>query len=119
MATDFVQLAKAVGQKATLDTEQQLAEIEQQKNAVNQKFNMSIADMKLQLSEQKNVDNKIKFEEKRSKLRANLLKDVLTAQGSGVGPVAVGGDLLEGFAPATEQGAENLPLIDMQSQRQV
>ncbi len=76
-------------------------------------LDIAISQEELKKNEQEAVKNQIKFEEKQAKIKADLIKNAV--QGNAFGPVAVGGDMLEGFAPASEPDADGLPLIDINS----
>lgn len=114
MANTFVDLAKAIGQSQSLDTQQSISDLRMRKKSVNQMLDMAIAEEELKKTEQDKVKEDIKFEEKRAKIRADLLKNAIDQQ---QGPVAVGGNLMEQFAPDVAPEAVGLPMIDQNSQQ--
>ena len=109
----FLNIAKAIGQKQTIDTDEKLSTLKAHKNSVNQMLDMAITKTEMQKTEQKAMQDKIKYEEKRAKLKTDFIKSMVDQQQAG--PVAVGGNLVEQFAPETAPDAQDLPMIDMNS----
>lgn len=114
MINQFTELAKALGQKQMLDTEQKINNLRTQKQSVNQALDLAIAQEEMVKTEQKAVQNQVKYDEKREKLKADLIKTMVDAQ-QGQGPVAIGGNLVSQFAPEVAPDAQDLPMIDMNS----
>jgi hypothetical protein len=109
----FVEMAKAIGQSQALNTEQAISDLRLRKKSVNQMLDAAIAQEELKKTEQDKVKEDIKYEEKRTKIRQDLLKSAID---QGAGPVAVGGNLMQQFAPDVEPEAVGLPLLDQNSQ---
>jgi len=112
---NFADLAKAIGQKKTIDTTEKIDNLNSQKASMNQAFDMAIGQEKMQQTEQKAMQSQMKFEEQRSKLKADLIKNMIDKQQAG-GSVAVGGDMLGQYAELpTDNDAREMPMIDMNS----
>lgn len=112
---NFLELAKAVGQKQSIDSSEQLDQLNTQKASMNQSFDMAIGQVKMKQTEQKAQQSQIKFEEQKSKLKADLIKGMIDKQQAG-GSVAVGGDMLGQFANIPTDGdARDMPMIDANS----
>jgi len=63
------------------------------------------------------VENEIKYEQRVEKLKRDIAKQAAKAeQQLAQGPVAIGGNLVDNFAPPVEQEAEGLPVLQEMNQ---
>jgi hypothetical protein len=111
---NFSEMAKAVAEAQALETSDKITEMKAQKDSANQMMTIAIAQEELKKNEQDAQKEQIKSQQKKAKIKGELLKTMAQNE---AGPLAIGDDLVGQFAPPVESGAENLPLIDMNSQR--
>ena len=109
---DFRELAKAIGEKRYIDTEEKITDLKAQKTSMNQMIDIALSQAELVKTEQKANQDAIKYEQKRDKLKADLVKTMIDNQAN-KGPMAIGGDLVGQYAPEVAPDARDMPMIDV------
>lgn len=107
---DFVKLAQAVAETQAINTSEKITQLKERKDSVTQMMDIAISQEELKKNEQDAERNRIKSEQKRAKIKADLLKSAIESQAQG--PVAIGGNLLNQFGPEVQPDAADLPMID-------
>jgi hypothetical protein len=108
--SNFEEMAKAMSEKQTLSTEQEISQLQGQKKLYDAEIDKMLAVLNQKKVKEDAIKSQIKFEQKERQIQADLLKSAIDDQAKS--GTAIGGNLVDGFAPEVEPGAENLPLID-------
>lgn len=109
---NFKDMAMALAQKNSIDTDAQLSELKNQKDSALQFFNLQIAQAELQKNEQNAVQNQMKADEKRNKLKMDLITKFMEQEGQG-GNIAIGDDMIGQLAgEQVSPDAQGLPILD-------
>lgn len=102
--------AMALSKSSINQLDAEIDAIELQQSNMNLLFDKEKNQLKLKKNEHKQVQDSIKNQEKKEKIEADLMKQMLASEGKG--SIAIGDDLVSNFATPTEPEAQNLPLLD-------
>jgi len=109
----FTEMAKVVNDKNMSDINNQITQIQADKEMLTQGIDQKLGELKMAQAQQKKVRADIATESKSEQLNKDILKAMIDGQQQG--PMAIGGNVVDGFAPQQQQVASDavgLPVID-------
>ena len=108
----FEQMAGFMAGKQSLESEQELQQVQSLKKVLDEIFSIQISQKKLTHEQNKSQEQEMKAQQKEQKLNADLISKMMTAQPGQ--PVVGNGKIIDQFAPPIEPEAQGLPMLDMQ-----
>jgi hypothetical protein len=107
----FTDLAMALSQKNMNEVDQEIQRIKSQKEISTSVFDQQLAQLSSVKAQQKVQSEEVKAEKKKEALNKDLMKAMI--DGGEMGPMAVGGDMVNEFSgPQVESEAQGLPIIN-------
>lgn len=108
----FTDIAMAISEKNMNEVDQQMQAIKSEKEMSQSVFDQQLAALRAVKAQQKIENESVKAQQKQEKLNKDLIKAMV--DGGQMGPMAVGGQMVDGFAgqPEVDAEAQGLPIID-------
>ena len=108
----FIDLAMVLSEKNMSDLDQQIQSIKSEKEMAQSVFDQQLAALNAVKAQQKIENQAVKAEQKQEKLNKDLIKAMVDS--GQMGPMAVGGQMVDGFAgqPEVDAEAQGLPIIE-------